>query len=282
MNKIACQYVIVRFAPFVETGEFANVGIVMMAPKVRYFGYKLETTRYARITRFFEGVEARLYRETLGVVREEMDRVHGVLKYHGFDKRRKTADPEFAQRLFAEVVRTRESIVRFSDTRVVLTDDPKQKLKELFAFYVERNFVTKEYKENILVNHVRKWLVQAHLGERFQRMTIGDEEYQANFPFVEKIDRKPVKVIKPLDLAKDKPHKILDHGGAWLFRIEELRRRRCLPGNILFAVQGPGNTGDHCYHAYEEIVGRMKDAGVEVVPYGDKQRVIEFARMQLA
>ena len=280
MSKIACQYAIVRFAPFVETGEFANVGIMMMAPKARYFGFKLETTRYARITRFFEGVEPKLYRETLGVVREEMDRVHGVLKYHGFDKRRKAADPEFAQRLFTEVVRTRESIVRFSDTRVVLTDDPQEKLNQLFAFYVERNFITKEYKENILVNRVRKWLVQARVGERFQRMTIGDEEYQANFPFVEKIDQKPVKVIKPLDLAKDKPHKIIDHGGAWLFRIEELRRRRRLPDKVLFAVEGPGNAGKHRRHAYEEIVGRLEEAGVEVVLHRDKQRVIEFARMQ--
>jgi len=30
MKKFACQYAIVRFLPYLETGEFANVGIVML------------------------------------------------------------------------------------------------------------------------------------------------------------------------------------------------------------------------------------------------------------
>lgn len=33
--KHACIYCIVRFAPFAETEEFANVGIVLTAPAIR-------------------------------------------------------------------------------------------------------------------------------------------------------------------------------------------------------------------------------------------------------
>ena len=65
MNKVACQYAIVRFAPYVETGEFANVGIVMMAPKQRYFKFEVELKRYGRITKFFDDVDAKLYKKTL-------------------------------------------------------------------------------------------------------------------------------------------------------------------------------------------------------------------------
>ena len=197
MNKIACQYAIIRFAPFVETGEFANVGIVMMVPKERYFGFKLETRRFGRITKFFEELEPKLYRQTLFALRDELERVHEVLKAHGFDKRRKSQDIGFAQHLFSEVVRTRESIVRFSEPRIVMVQEPKDKLKELFAYYVERNFVTREYVETRLEKGIRRWLYQMKLGERFQRMTIGDEDYQATFPFVEQVDKRPVKVIKP-------------------------------------------------------------------------------------
>lgn len=32
MKKFACQYAIDRFLPYMETGEFANVGIVMLCP----------------------------------------------------------------------------------------------------------------------------------------------------------------------------------------------------------------------------------------------------------
>lgn len=74
MNKIACQYAIVRFAPFVETGEFANVGILMIAPKERFFGFKLETRRHGRITRFFEELDRKHYTQALYQVREELTR----------------------------------------------------------------------------------------------------------------------------------------------------------------------------------------------------------------
>ena len=96
MNKVACQYAIVRFAPFVETGEFANVGIIMMAPKQRFFAFELELKRYGRITRFFEDVDAKLYRKTLYNLKAELERVADVLKAHGFDKRFKTNDIDFA------------------------------------------------------------------------------------------------------------------------------------------------------------------------------------------
>ena len=279
MTKIACHYAIVRFAPFVETGEFANVGILMMAPRQRYFGFKLETRRHGRITRFFEELDSTLYREALYALREELSRVHETLNAHGFDGRRKTNDIDFARQLFSEVIRARESIVRFSEPRIVLAKEPKQKLKELFSFYVERNFVTKKYKEAVLEKGIRKWLYQAQIGERFQRMALGDDEYQATFPFVEQVEDQPVKVIKPLHLAQDKPSRIIDHGGAWLFRIEELRRRNRLPDKVMFTVAGPEKQNDRRHHAFDEIVGRLEETGIDVVPYRDKQRVIQFARL---
>ncbi|MGH8147921.1 MAG: DUF3037 domain-containing protein, partial [Rhodanobacteraceae bacterium] len=27
MNRLACQYAVIRFLPYAETGEFANVGV---------------------------------------------------------------------------------------------------------------------------------------------------------------------------------------------------------------------------------------------------------------
>jgi hypothetical protein len=250
-----------------------------LAHTERYFGFKLEMRRHGRITRFFEELDPRLYREALIALREELQRVHEVLKGHGFDKRRKVNDIDFAKRLFSEVVRPRESIVRFSEPRIVLAEEPSEKLKELFAFYVERNFVTREYKETILEKGIRKWLYQARIGQRFHRMAIGDDEYQATFPFVEQPGDRPIKVIKPLHLAQDKPSRIIDHGGTWLFRIAELKRRQRLPDKVLFTVEGPENTNDRRQHAFDGILSRLEETGVEVTDYMNKKRVIEFAQM---
>lgn len=282
MKKVACQYAIVRFAPFVETGEFANVGILMMAPQDRFFGFKLETRRFGRITRFFEELDRKHYLKALRRVQAELERVREVLKAHGFDRRRKFNDVEFAQRMFAEIIRPRESTVRFGEPRVVLTENPAQKLQELFGYYVERNFVTRQYREALLEKGVRRWLIDAHVADRFQPQTVGDETFHMNFPFVEQLEDTPIKIIKPLDLAQEEPRRIIERGGIWEIRLRELRKRERLPEQVLFAVAGPERPSKARKSAFRDAVCRLEDADIEVVDAKDRRRIIEFAEAAVA
>lgn len=276
MKKTPCLYSIVRFTPFVETGEFANVGIVMMAPEQRCFEFKLMIQRHARVTRFFEQIEARVFRSTMRNLREELARAGGVLRRHGFDRRFKVNDVDFAKRLFAEIVRPRETVIKFSEPRAILADDVKETLDELYGHYVERTFVTREYQETVLERGMRKWLYQARIADRFERVEVGDEEYHVTFPFVEQRANRPVKAIKPLHLGHDQPTKIIEHGGQWLLRIHQLRKRWQLPDTVLFAVQGPTDDGPKG-RAYNEIVDGLRDTGVTVLPYVDKEQILAFA-----
>jgi len=41
MKRAAARYAIVQFMPYPETGEFANVGVVLACPTQNYFGFKL-------------------------------------------------------------------------------------------------------------------------------------------------------------------------------------------------------------------------------------------------
>jgi hypothetical protein len=277
MKKIPCQYAIVRFSPYVETGEFANVGIVMMAPQERYFGFKLLTRRHGRITKFFEELEAKVYRSAMYELNGELSRVHEVLNGHGFDRRLKDNDIDFAKRLFAEVIRPRETIVRFGEPRVVLTENPKEKLKDLFAFYVERNFVTKEYREKVMEKGLRRLFFNNQLGDRFHPEKIGDDEFNVTFPFVEMNDEQPAKIIKALNLAQVDSMKILEHGNKWEFRIHKLREHHGLPKKVLFAVDGPDDEGGKRAKAYQEAVGKLNEAGVDVVSYKDRTEILLFA-----
>ncbi|RLA41265.1 MAG: DUF3037 domain-containing protein [Gammaproteobacteria bacterium] len=276
MSKIACQYAIVRFAPFVETGEFANVGIIMMAPKQRFFAFELELKRYARITHFFEDVDAKLYRNSLYNLKDELERVASVLKEHGFDKRLKTSDIDFANGLFNEVIRTRETIVRFSEVRTVLTDDPKEKIKELFAFYIERNFATKKYQEKLLENDVRKLLYQANIGRHFEKEKLGDHSYHVIFPFVRNDVDELVKVIKPLHLGHDEPTKIYDHGAAWVSRINRLKGKFLEPERVLFTLAGPDGDGDRL-RAYHDIETELRATGVRITSCDNQDEITHFA-----
>ncbi len=73
--KTLYQYAIVRFLPHAETGEFANVGIVLCAPEQAAFEFRLAPTRFARVTDFFEDVEGKLYKTTITTVQNELKRI---------------------------------------------------------------------------------------------------------------------------------------------------------------------------------------------------------------
>jgi len=145
--RCACQYAIIRFMPFIETGEFANVGIVLLCPEKRFFGFKL-LKRHGRLTRFFKNMEARIYTDSRTLFHDELTRILALLKSGPFDDRRRKTDIPAAQALFGELVRPREVIMRFDAPRAVLSDNPDSKLDELYRFYVERDFVTKLYQTN--------------------------------------------------------------------------------------------------------------------------------------
>lgn len=275
MNKYACQYAIVRFLPYMETGEFANVGIVMMCHDAGYFDFRL-LNRVRRITSFFEELDAGIYRSATKDFKHELQRVKNWIE----PKQRNTTDEALARHLFAELTRPREAMIRFDTVRVVLADDPAQQLDELFSHYVERNFATKAYQEQLLEKYVRKVLMDAKLNKQYQAETLGDvSSYHAKFPFVHREDHRVVKAIKPLFLAHEDPAQIYDHGWAWLGKVEKLRALHLLPEQVLFPVQGPTETDGERFEMFKEITNKMAANDVVVVPSLQTERIVEFARI---
>lgn len=278
MTLIACHYAIIRFAPFVETGEFANVGVLVYAPKKRFFEFRLlAVQKHRRITHFFEEMKPEVYKEAVRNLRDELKRVRDMAQHGSLSDERTLDDHGLAYHLFKEVVRPREGLVRFSSPRIVLAERPQEKLEELFKFYVERSFVTKEYEEAAFEKAVRRWLSEAKLVERFQKLSVGDELYSVNFPFVEEREERPIKAIKPLFLGQDQPRKIIEHGGKWVFRLQELAQRDHMPEKVMFTVGGPGEKSGDRKDAFEHIVEKLRQTGVMVADRRDKDTVMDFA-----
>jgi hypothetical protein len=267
--KTACHYAIVRFLPFVETGEFANVGVVLFAPGMRYFGFRLLGNRQARVTHFFERLDPKIFRVAMKTCQEELQRIEAFVREASLDRMG-------MQTIWGEIVKPRESILRFGDARMVLTDNPQVKVQELYEHYVEHAFVTPEREEALLERAVRGWLRDAKLKDRFRAARIGNEEYNAHFPFVAGPEDQPERAIKPLSLAQTESAQIIDHGGQWVMRIRALKKRDLLPGRVLFAVKG-GCDDTACGRARHDVVQELEENGVLVVSYGDNQQLIQFA-----
>lgn len=275
MNKTLCQYALLRFRPFVETGEFANVGIVLIAPEKRFFGYRL-LTRYGRVTQFFNELDRKFYLNARALFKEELDRFTAELRRAALDGRKAVADVDLANNLFGELTRQREAIFQFDEPRLALAEDPKAKLQELFEHYVERNFVTKEYQERLLESNVRKLLFRAKIGNEYQRQKIGSADFAVNFPFVHMVEEKATRIIKPLFLAQPDTTRLLTHGGQWVDKIRRLRKRNTLPKNVLFPVTAP-TQGTRQFAAFEEIQAELAEQEVQIAPANDEALILEFA-----
>jgi Protein of unknown function (DUF3037) len=269
----ACQYAIIRFLPYAETGEFANVGVLLACPDTGFFKARLmPVKRTGRITGFFEQLDKRVYREALGYLNGEINRLHEwvtanlTLNGNGV-----------VQQAFSGLVRPRQSLVRFGDARVIMADDPEGMLAKLFARFVERDFADKEYHERIMERSVRNVLTRANLREFFVADDIGNEDLHIHIPFVHMQNGRQKLAIKPLDLAKEEANKVFDFGGHWVDRVRRLKKHALMPDQMLFAVRMPAETEQRTRKAADEIVSELKQEGTQVVWASDNNAIAAFA-----
>lgn len=136
----ACHYALVRYLPFVETGEFAVVGVVLFAPKANYFGYQLLShEQHERVTHFFQAFDAKHFQAVMYSAHQELQRVADLLKTNSFQRGSTTLDNSTSFALWNELTKPLESMLRMDKARLSITTDPVGKLEELFHFYAERN-----------------------------------------------------------------------------------------------------------------------------------------------
>lgn len=270
MSRLACRYSIVRFLPYPETGEFANVGVVISCPETGYFDFKLQSRRYSRITDFFAELDSKVYLESVKLFRNELDRIKKQLNAQKID-------PSSMRQLFDSLTHSREAIVKLTEARPRLSEDPKQALEKLFNYYVERDFVTHEYRDTVVTRQVKNIVDSLKLDRPFKPKTLGDEFVSAHFPLVQYAKSNSIaKVIKPFALNHSEPAKIIQHGATWLDRIRRLRKKGALPQSLLFAIEGPSPSNEKCEIAFQEICTELKQEAL-VLAASDNLNISKFA-----
>lgn len=274
MNRFACQYAIIRFLPYAETGEFANVGLALACPATGYFDARLMPAKKTkRITGFFEQLDVRIYREGMAYLKDELKRLHALMLERGGSN-----DSGFIQQAFAGLVRPREALLRFGETRVILSTHPEDTLNQLFKKVVERDFANKEYHDQLLIRGVRETLRKANLREYFKPAEIGNQDLHIQVPFVHERGGRQQLAIKPLNLAQRKPNLVYDTGGRWMARVQLLEKHNLLPDAMLFAVNMPDPKLDRARAAVDEILDNLRrNNRVQVAPISDAATITNFA-----
>lgn len=268
MNKQICKYSIIRFQPYPETEEFANIGIVLYATASKRLEYRLlDNKQHARITGFFDPRCKDIFVQTNKIIRAEIERITQLLTLTN------GADID----LYGELIRRREDIVRFSEGRVLFSLDPVVTVDKLFEHYVHHSFINEPSHEDKMKKQVRDLLDSCNLGDKFKETTIGrSDKYAVKFPFVSTVSQQTI--IKPIHFKQEKPSLLINHGIEWLVRIQQLEKYGLIrPDNVLFAYDAPDDTQGHLFDAFTAIKAQIEHEGVVMAAINKDDAIVKFA-----
>lgn len=124
-TQAVCNYALLQFLPYPETGEFVIVGVLVVCQQPCLLDFTAEEVMSERVKAMFTRQHEETFANAIAALRKVMERAKSSVR-----------DPKTCQMVFGEIVRHRESMFRFGEVRTILTDDPRNLVDELFARYV--------------------------------------------------------------------------------------------------------------------------------------------------
>lgn len=222
------RYAIIRYRPFAETGEFANVGIVVLDTDLGQLGFELAPRRFPRVRQFFDVDAHEAYGAAIDLLRLELGRISDYLPTLGVS----------ADKLFDEFIRRREGSIQYSGMRPLCSAGSLgDVVKKLFGRYIQRDFVNERTPEEILTRGIRLAFKREGI-RHFKSLQIDDELVRIKFPFAYSAEK--LFAIKPLAFGHRNPMNVLDYGAHWRNRLSYLLERgKVQPKSVLLALERP-------------------------------------------
>lgn len=264
--KYTCLYSIVRFAPFAETEEFANVGIVLSAPAIGRMEYRLARKNLKRVNHFFECNS--LFAKAMEIAQNELESV-----------RLMTAEAQESQIVnhFRFLTEPKESLIRFSPMRSILVDNLDATLEELFGRYIERQGTGHDRREEVMVREIRTLFTEASI-RSFRDDTLTGELSKLHLPLVHR--NEVVAAIKPLAFDQAEPSAILDHCEQWLMKFARAEREGIIHlENVLIPVTAPSEDDSPRHRKAVKLAKEsILDHGIQLVDFQASEAIAKFAQ----
>jgi hypothetical protein len=210
--KTAYTYTLLRYVHDVASGEFANVGVVVVAPGARFAGAHCRDT-YGRISKMFPDMDRDGFKSLMRYIEAQVDQVGARLQAElPFEDM-----PSDAGALARSVLPHDDSSLQWGPVGGGLCEDPRQKLEDLFARYVVRyddKEVTRSRTDEEVWSRFKRALDERHVTARLQPKTIAVADDEVEFAHAYKNEQwhciEPVSLDLALaDSIKDKAHRWL-------------------------------------------------------------------------
>ncbi|MCY7296737.1 DUF3037 domain-containing protein [Alteromonas sp. a30] len=276
-KKAVFHYAVVRFMPFIETREFANIGVVIIEPKTGKFLFKLAPKKFGRVTQFFDDLNGELYKNGIEMFTNELNRVQEYfISHHLFGKDLVTR--------FQELIRKRESVIHFGEMGITYGEEIVTTLEALYERFVARSFVTKHYREQQMVKVLKEKLSKA-LPVKFTEKTFNAGIYDIKMPLTcetpNSLNKSSTCIIKPLAFEQQTALRAAEHGETWIKRVDKLIKYELIkPEHALFTLEKPQENTEFT-QVYHDIVGEIEHIGVKALSFSELNDVVDFAKSRV-
>ena len=271
------MYAVVRFMPFAETREFANVGVVVIAPKLGIYDFKLAPQKFGRVTQFFDDLDGVVYKHAIESFEAELERVRNYL-VHNYVQGKGLVE------YFKEITRTRESVLHFGEIGTLLTDNVNATVDNLYDRLIGRNFTAnKEYKEQQMIRVLKSQLTSSLPKDvRYTKQSIKAGMFDISMPLVTKINSN-YRVIRPLAFEQKNVLQAMEHGETWINRLKKLIDSEVIEAKrALFALEKPINRKLEFMKVYEDVYGEIQNLGAVAENFSETANIIKFAAADLS
>ncbi len=268
----AYNYSIIQFLPYLETGEFANIGVLVFSPRHYFLDFKLAPTHLKRVNNFFDKLDKTVYKEAINLFIEEFQLIQTITQ--------NLAQDEFLHYMQNMLV-PKESIVRFSEIKTIMVDDNTAVVEQLYNHYIGRDFIhrRKQNREQMITAQLRHELkALKDIGIVYKKQDIKTNlRTVKNLPFVAEIN-KNLRVIKPLSFQQQQATDVIEHGEHWLNRFDWLiKNKKINPENILLPVESPEKDKD-LHIVFNAVMDDIQEKKIHVIDFSKRKEVMHFAQ----
>lgn len=256
-------YSIVRFRPFVELGEFANIGVLVIDVDSGNMGFRMAPNKFTRIEKFFGKANYEAYRNVIGYITNEIRR---------FTSSAPLIDDQNKEYEFLQFIKEKESSVIFSKPIMRLYSGELDSLVDiLYGIYISRDIENTENIEALFTKNLRIIINQTG-NKNFKKFRIDDNILPITLPLA--YEYNDIYGIKPLVFSQKTALRLFDHGASWKKRFEYLLDNKKLKErNLIIAIDPPSVTDATLLEAYEITKKELKELPFEIVSSNDKVKM---------
>lgn len=270
MKKYACKYVVLRFAPYSETGEFANVGVLLYSKTHNSFVFKLDVIDIgARVSKFFHINDKKVFKFAMASYQKELAFIQEQVAHHHMT----------AQEAFEFLVKPRATLLRFSEIRTVITDSIDGTLNSIFGRMVSHSSASQVKNRQKLSSLLRSQLDSLRLERPFRKHKFAKSVFEATYDFIQLNEQgEPLKLIQPIDInGRLTPKEIFGVVDNNEVRLNRMASLGILPKKVLLPFSLNQNRTQEVDAAWSIVKDELSSIG-KLVDIHNEAAIEEFAK----